>query len=56
MYPILSLLILPTMYFGLFGIATFWQANNYTEGSLIAALLSSFTLGLSTLGYTLSKC
>lgn len=56
MYRILSLLMIPIIFFSLYSIAAFYVANNYTEGSMIAAILSSWTLGLSTLGYTLSKC
>lgn len=56
MYKVLSLLMIPITFFTFFGIANFYVSNNYTEGSMIAALLCTFTLNLSTLGYTLSKC
>lgn len=56
MYKVLSLLMIPIIFFTFFGIANFYISNNYTEGSMLAALLCTFTLNLSTLGYTLSKC
>lgn len=56
MYKVLSLLMIPIIFFSLYGIAAFYVTNNYTEGFMIAAILSTWTLGLSTLGYTLSKC
>lgn len=56
MYAFISLMIPSVMIFSIFWIANFWQTQNYTEGSLILALISCFTLEMSGLIYCIGKC